>query len=123
MDLEAIEHRIEYLEEYKKKLLVELSEKEEEIKNIQGAIDENWRYHEKNLEVHEFGGIRYDGRTKIRILPEFGGDEAIKEGIERRLDAQVEGDAEIAKEARKDKGKQDAQGAVDEISRMNEDGE
>lgn len=121
MDLDVIEKRIQVLEAYKDKLDEKLAVLNRERVEIEGAIKEVWRFHEKNLEVHEFGGISYDGRNKIYKLPKFGSPEAVEEGIKTRLDAQADGDAEFAHQVRVARGKYDAQRAVDRIDELNKE--
>ncbi len=119
MDLDVIEKRIQILERYKDQLDEKIAATKHERTEIEGAIKEMWRFHEKNLEVHEFGGISYDGQNKIYKLPKFGSPEAVEKGISERLDAQVAGDEEIARAARVDRAKHDAQKAVDKIDDLN----
>ena len=119
MERESFENRIDELEVYKLELDKKIFKLQEKRQGIMGAIRELWRWWEAHKGSGEFGSVKYDGTAKVHILPKFGSSEAIEAGIKTRLDAQVEGDAEIAKAARTDKGKSDAQRAVDEIDKMN----
>ena len=123
MDADIIEFRIQELEHERLRLAKEMDILENRRKEIQGGINELWKWHETVKDAQGYGRTTFDGKAQVTKLPTLGSKELIRDAIENRGTAIDGEDEELASDVRMDRAQHDSKRLIRLMDKKSPDAE